>query len=296
MKKLITLVAIISISIGLFGCGKQEPKIVVKKLDTTQVPLPQSLPYSSLKFPQSPPMPIPERNLAIACGAGFREELALKDIDSVCAVTILECRLIKYNYQTIDKNLENYNGPDPYGKKGVFKESQEYFLTKARVDDVYYSDIDIKKGDILDIESFTGFQPDNYVYPLQVNQRYIVPIQKFKSVNIPIMEHEKLVEGNITRQGQYTVSDYAPQIQITLHNQYLFHEDWKSLINDNTASVVNNSQPALENTRPGDVNKGVVLQPGEDPFDFYKNKMKLRQDSDFIPDLIAMVKKYKNIN
>ena len=87
------------------------------------------------------------------------------------------------------------------------------------------------------------------LYQLQVGSSYVLPLRD---------------EEN----GWELLFPFAPQIQVTPGGGYLFHSGYASLIDDSAFVVVGQ-------------------QEGDN--DFYYDRMLLREDSDFLSDLISLV-------
>lgn len=93
------------------------------------------------------------------------------------------------------------------------------------------------------------------LYALQKHRTYLLPLKK---------------QG-----GDYRlVFPFAPQIEVTLDNEYIFHNGWQSLLNDDAY---------------------VVLNSPAGPQDYYYDRMFLRKDADTLADLTAITEeKHQN--
>jgi len=171
-----------------------------------------------------------------------------------------------YKYDTYSDKFE------PNGRLHQWAKTVVY---EVRIDELYFSDGDVKVGDVIKIEDqcFNGcYFTDEPLLNLKVNRQYILPL--YSAGETILYSLDDYAEGDITRDGQYGIAyQFAPQIEVTLDNQYLFHDGWQSLINDKTVDVVMDSETAEEN--------------------FYNDKMKLRSDDKFIDDLKSLIEKYK---
>lgn len=249
--------------------------------DTTNVePFDNSpIEYSNLKFAEGIS---PSEKAGLNGGSAtasldiipFSEDL-LSDMSWMGKVTILNSYYKDYKYDTYSDKFE------PNGRLHM---SMKTIVYELRIDDIYYSEDDLKVGDTFKVEQncFNGcYLTDSPMFELKINRQYILPLYYTgESILHPeSMDMQNYAEGDITRDGQYSiVYPFAPQIEVTLDNEYLFHNQWESLINDKTLDVI---MPNYEEN----VDES-----------FYTDKMKLRSDEGFIDDLKSLVNKTKNIS
>ena len=80
---------------------------------------------------------------------------------------------------------------------------------------------------------------------------------------------EDYADGDIKRDTPYGLTyPFAPPIAITSNQQYVFHDQWSSLVNDNTRDVMK-----------------------EDTESYFR--LKLRSDEGFIDDLKSLIAEVK---
>ncbi len=199
----------------------------------------------------------------------FSEDL-LSDMTWMGKVKILDAYYKDYKYYTFSNKFE------PNGQLHNWLRTIVY---EIKVDEIYLEDGKIKAGDTLKIEQqcFNGcYLTDSALFDLKINHQYILPLfyAGEKILYEGSFDLENYADGDITRDGQYSiVYQFAPQIEVTLDSEYIFHSEWKSLINDKTIEVI---------------------MPTDSPEEsFYADKMKLRRDTDFITDLQALISRYK---
>lgn len=223
------------------------------------------VPYSSLRFASSPGTASSLGNVqgyGAATIAAFTEKLVLSDSDLICKATILNTYEKEYKYDTYSDKFESH---------GIIKDRTSSIVYEIKIDEIYYNNTKMHAGDIIKVEN--ELLGEDLMYTLKQNHQYILPLYK-GGENI-IYDTTDYASGDIKRDGRYGICyPFAPQIEITLDNQYVFHGEWKSLLNDKTVDVI----------WKNDIGH----------FDFYADKMKLRQDTDFINDFKALIAKYKS--
>jgi hypothetical protein len=203
-----------------------------------------------------------------SCLESFSEDI-LKDMNIMCKVTVVNTYLKDYNYVVKEDKFR------PEGE--LISQTEQSKIYDVRVDKIYYSDGDIKEGDIIKLEqhNFLGSSIGALSSELSIEHEYILPLSKLE--NSTLLGITNYVEGNINLEGQYgIVYPFINQIEVTRNNEYIFHGGWKSLIDENTVDVILDSKK--DNTE--DV--------------FYMNQIKLRRDKGFEDDLISLIDKYKN--
>lgn len=191
------------------------------------------------------------------CIKEFSEDF-LKDLNLMCKVTVLNVYLKNYNCgENIDKSrVDNELTP-------CILQSRIY---EVKINKIYYSESYIKEGDIIKIEQYDFNEEFNS--ELLENHQYILPL-----VNI----ENSTIRSYIQKEGQYCiVYPYINQIEVTKKGEYVFHDGWKSLIDENTVDVI------LDNE--SDKNKKVL----------FEKQLKLRRDKEFENDIVRMIDKYKN--
>lgn len=199
----------------------------------------------------------------------FSEDL-LSDMTWMGKVTILDAYYKDYKYDTFS---------DKFEPNGILHNWLRTIVYEVKVDEIYLDDGKIKAGEIFKVEQncFNGcYLTDSALFDLKINRQYILPLfyAGEKILYEGSLDSQNYADGDITRDGNYSiVYPFAPQIEVTLDNEYIFHEEWVSLINDKTVDVIMPSYNPEES--------------------FYAEKMKLRGDNDFIADLNALIKRYK---
>lgn len=150
-------------------------------------------------------------------------------------VTILNAYYKDYKYDTFSDKLE------PNGRLHNWLKTIVY---EVKVDEIYLDDGKIKAGDIFKVEqnSYNGCSlTDSALFDLKINHQYILPLfyAGEKILYEGSLDSQNYADGDITRDGYYSiVYPFAPQIEVTLDNEYIFHDEWLSLINDKTVDVI----------------------------------------------------------
>lgn len=129
-------------------------------------------------------------------------------------------------------------------------------------DDVYYSSERYPQAKLysdcsvlLTIISPIIQADDVWMYPLQVNRTYILPLTVTDNDTINL------------------VFPYAPQIELSLDGFCVFHSGWQALIDDNTAPL---------------------LADCVHPDDYFYDRMMVRQSNGFAGDLTSLIESLKN--
>ncbi len=150
-------------------------------------------------------------------------------------VTILNAYYKDYKYDTFSDKFE------PNGRLHNWLKTIVY---EVKVDEIYLDDGKIKAGDIFKVEqnSYNGCSlTDSALFDLKINHQYILPLfyAGEKILYEGSLDSQNYADGDITRDGYYSiVYPFAPQIEVTLDNEYIFHDEWLSLINDKTVDVI----------------------------------------------------------
>lgn len=230
--------------------------------------------YSSLNFGDSKVNLIQQHNNYSLDRAdmlditSFSEEM-LADMKIMCKVTVIDTYSKDYNYVAKEDKFI------PEGE--LISRKEQSIIYEVRIDKIYYSEGDIKEGDIIKIEqqNFIGSSVGDLSSILLKNHEYILPLSKLE--NSTLLGISNYVEGDIKLEGQYgIVYPFINQIEVTRDNEYVFHGGWKSLIDENTVDVILDSKK---------VNTEDV---------FYMQQIKLRRDKGFEDDLMTLIDKYKN--
>lgn len=231
--------------------------------------------YESLNFSEglTPAEKYPSKNEDITSSSlniiPFSEDL-LGDMTWMGKVTILDAYYKDYKYDTFSDKFE------PNGRIHNWLRTIVY---EVKVEDIYLEDDKINSGDTFKIEQqcFNGcYLTDSASFDMKINHQYILPLfyAGDKILYAGSLDLENFAEGDINRDGKYSiVYPFAPQIEVTLDNEYIFHSEWESLLNDKTVDIIMPTDNAEES--------------------FYDDKMKLRRDNNFISDLNALIKRYK---
>lgn len=230
--------------------------------------------YNSLRFAETAPIESSKDISLNFCTSGevtimkFSEEF-LKESVLLFKGTVTNVYFKNYQFQVyIDKLKEN----------NIVPGQAQTVVYEVKIDDILYSQEDVRVGDIIKIEDYAygnEFEEQMSLVGLKINHQYIIPVEEagetiaYKNGN-GYLPSNYYATGNIARDGKYTTFyHFAPQIEVTLDNQYLFRDEWTSLINSKTRDVV------IDNPKPSWI------------------KMKLREDDDFIEDLKSLIEKYK---
>lgn len=223
--------------------------------------------FSSLHFPNSSnSLDLGADPSAMLCIKSFSEEDVISSSEIICKATVVNSYVKEYRYDT---------GSDKFEKNGRLHEYRQSIVYEIRIDDLYYSTKNLKIGERIKVEQNTwvGTSISGLAFILQKNHQYILNLYNYGE-NIKVYNY---VSGNIKRDGCYAMCyPFAPQIEITLDQQYVFHNEWLSLINDKTVDVVWDKDNTSESMQS-----------------YFAKKMKLRNDKDFISDYKKMIAKYK---
>lgn len=202
------------------------------------------------------------------CIAAFSESF-IKDASIVFKGTIVNAYTKRYDYETYS---------DKFEANGRLFHFTNTIIHQIKVEEIYYNEENIKVGDIINVENicFNGciFTPDPQ-YELKINGQYILSLYNAGDKIITGLDLEKYADGNVTRDGNFSIIyPFAPQIEVTADDNYLFHDGWQGLLNESTIDVTMNPS-------------------NNSDMSFYDDKMKLRRDDKFIDDLKALIKQYK---
>nr|WP_319489860.1 hypothetical protein [uncultured Caproiciproducens sp.] len=230
-------------------------------------PSPVSL--DSLRFSSSPNlMNLPKGNAVSMDIAAFSEKYVISHSDLICKATVINSYIKDYKQGANDGKSKSKILIYPYLNGIVYE---------IRIDALYYTKKEFKAGDVIKVEN--GLSAEDPSCILQQNRQYILNLYEYDIKS----ESSSSETGNyafapIKRDGKYGICySFAPQIEVTLDQQYVFHSDWISLLNDKTIDVM--------------WDKG---QSSRSEFYYYEDKMKLRQDKYFIDDYKKMIAKYKS--
>ena len=249
--------------IFLPGLLKQTPAVLSSGSSVSSaasVPFRSTVQYDELSFPKSSKVKIPDGYTSAAASmdiSSFKESF-LKNAVMVIRCTVVDAYCREYRYDTYS---------DKFEENGRLHNREHTIVYELKVDELLYSETSVKAGDRIKIEE--GISSEDAAYDLAINRQYILPIDKVGDTILLNPEEWGYAGGNITRDSPYAIDyPYAPPIEVTLSGQYVFHNQWVSLINGKTADVVT-----------------------EDNDPFYK--LKMRSDEQFLDDLKALIKKYK---
>jgi len=278
-KKYVQIILAAAIILVIVGV-KIDPEVkivekeqVIQSKDQSREPVP----YSSLNFgaaatgdsiQQYNMNDTSTKDISEFCLKEFSEDF-LKDMNIMCKVTVVNTYLKDYNYVVKEDKFI------PEGE--LISRTEQSKIYEVRIDKIYYSEGDIKEGDIIKIEgrNLFGSSIGALSSELSIDNEYILPLAKLE--NSTLLGITNYVEGDINMVGEYgIVYPFINQIEVTRDNEYVFHGGWKSLIDENTVDVILDSKK--DNTE--DV--------------FYMNQIKLRRDKGFEDDLMTLIEKYKN--
>jgi len=193
-------------------------------------------------------------------------ELKLADVEPVKLPTVTAAESPQTRYFTMDAftDTELLVQATVQNINFIFNDSKEAISVVYTIltDNVYYSEGDYPSmGRYSDgTELLTVISPivraDNvWMYPLQVNRTYLLPLTVTDSDAINL------------------VFPYAPQIELSLDGFCVFHSGWQALINDNT---------------------GYLLVECVHSEDYFYDRMLVRPADGLAKDLMRIIKSLKN--
>ncbi len=129
---------------------------------------------------------------------------------------------------------------------------------QVAVDEIWYAEDYVSPMDRIIVESpIIRTQGDTafVLYQMAVGETYLLPL------------------AGTEKEGHYELLyPFAPQIQMVQEQGYLFHSGYGSLVNEDTS---------------------VAVKAQEGANDFYYDRMLMREDDDFLSDLIALIEREK---
>lgn len=193
-------------------------------------------------------------------------ELNLADIQPVKLPTVTVAESPQTRYFTMDSfaDTELLVQATVQSINFIYNGNQEAHsvIYTVLTDNVFYSEGDypamVRYSD--GTEMLTVISPiiqadDVWMYPLQVNRTYLLPL-------------------TVTDTGAINlVFPYAPQIELSLDGFCVFHSGWQALVNDNT---------------------GYLLVDCVHPDDYFYDRMLIRPADGLAKDLIRIIKSLKN--
>lgn len=191
--------------------------------------------YNSLRFAETVPITpseYSEHPFVMLNILSFSESF-VDDSELVFKGTVTNAYYKTYKYDTYSNKFE---------ENGRLHNIAVTVVYEMKIEDILYSNENFKVGDTIKIEN----QYDSWSFPneeefckLKVNHQYIIPVSEFGENIIYSVDQSDYASGDIKRDGKYAINyQYAPQIEVTLDNQYIFHTGWTSLINDNSREVI----------------------------------------------------------
>lgn len=222
--------------------------------------------FSSLRFPNSSKSLDLSRNAGAAVDStvAFSEKNVITHSEIICKATVVDSNIKEYKYDTYSNKFE---------PNGRLHHTAKSIVYEIKIDDLYYNKMDVKVGDTIKVENYMSWESPDAI--LQQKHQYILNLHDCGDTIL--YDTSDYASGDIKRDGRYEISYLsAPQIEITLDQQYVFHDGWKSLINDKTIDIVWDKVSSSEQSN-----------------EYFANKMKLRQDKIFISDYKKMIAKYK---
>lgn len=193
-------------------------------------------------------------------------ELKLADIEPVRLPTVTAAQSPQTRYFTMDAfaDTELLVQATVQNINFIFNDNKEAHSVVYTIltDNMYYNEGDYPSiGRYSDgTELLTVISPivradDVWMYPLQVNRTYLLPL-------------------TVTDTGAINlVFPYAPQIELSLDGFCVFHSGWQALVNDNT---------------------GYLLVECVHPEDYFYDRMLVRPADGLAKDLIRIIKSLKN--
>ncbi len=250
----------------LFGSGNMENPIAEGENPPPVVETPgqeeTTVLYSRLNFEESAQVDAP-----VALGgmtdkiAAFTENI-LSESSAVIKGTVMNIRFKEYKYV-----IES--GEDQSEETQVARQSVIY---EVRVDKIYNSSLPFSADETIlienDLYSYTSLASS--VEKLNINRQYILALYENEGEVYVEAETENVENTEKLESKLSVLYPFTPQIEITKDGQYLFPDHWKSLLNDNTKTVI---------------------MDGEEGFGYY-GEMKLREDSTFEDDFQKVVDTY----
>lgn len=263
--KTISRYAIAGIAILLLGCIS----LYAFRIHNNTIPFdPSPVSLNSLRFPNSSnPLNLPKSNAVSMDIAAFSEKDVISRSDLICKATVINSYIKDYKQDANDGKSKSKILIYPYFNGIVYE---------IRIDALYYTKKEFRAGDVIKVEN--GLSEEDPSCILQKDRQYILNLYEYDIKSESSSGTRDYVFAPIKRDGNYGISyPHAPQIEVTLDQQYVFHSDWVSLLNDKTIDVL--------------WDKG---QSSRSEFNYYEDKMKLRQDQYFIDDYEKMIAKYKS--
>lgn len=218
--------------------------------------------YSRLNFEESAQVDAP-----VALGgmtdkiAAFTENI-LGESSAVIKGTVMNIRFKEYKY--VIESGENQSVETQATRQSVIYE--------VKVDKIYNSIVPFSVDETILIENdlYTYTSLASSVEKLSINRQYILALYEnegevYVGADTENVEHTEKLESNLS-----VLYPFTPQIEITKDGQYLFPDHWKTLVNDNTKTVI---------------------MDGEEGLGYY-GEMKLREDSTFEDDFQKVVDTY----
>lgn len=193
-------------------------------------------------------------------------ELKLADIEPVRLPTVTVAQSPQTRYFTMDAftDTELLVQATVQSINFIYNDKHEAHSVVYTVltDNVYYSEgsypsmVRYSDGtELLTVISPIVRADDVWMYPLQVNRTYLLPLTVTDSDAINL------------------VFPYAPQIELSLDGFCVFHSGWQALISDNT---------------------GYLLVECVHPEDYFYDRMLVRPADGFAKDLMRIIKSLKN--
>lgn len=186
-----------------------------------------ALSYQSLSFEPSSPVSSPESVKTVERDTYFSEDI-MADTELLCEG---EVKSVSFDYDT--ENNATAISYEIEIKQILY--SQDYVT----------DDIVLTVKSEIDEDAVSG---ENILYALTENRTYLLPLAA-------------------RDQDMWLVFPFAPQIEVTKNREYLFHNGWQSLVNQDSY-VVLNTQAA--------------------PEDFYFDRMYLRKDQAVVETLVSL--------
>ena len=193
-------------------------------------------------------------------------ELKLADVRPVKLPTVTATQSPQTRYFTMDAfaDTELLVQATVQNIDFIFNDNKEavFVVYTVATDNVYYSEGyyptvgRFSDGtELLTITSPIIKADDVWMYPLQVNRTYLLPL-------------------TVTDTGAINlVFPYAPQIELSLDGFCVFHSGWQALVNDNT---------------------GYLLVECVHPEDYFYDRMLVRPTDGFAKDLMRIIKSLKD--
>lgn len=191
--------------------------------------------------------------------AAFSEDMLAGDCVAIVEGVITQVKEKFYNY-----SLKS----NKFGENTVLEYNSQSIVYKMSVKKSFFGNI--KNGEAITVED-VNFVYCSKTWALKKGKTYVVALYKANDDIISEEEKEKLISGEVKREGEYgTAYPYHPQIE-SAKGGYILSNDWETLTKPTDSKITFDSQ----------VNE----------FEFYEDKMVYVKSEDFALRMKALVEK-----